>query len=56
MIVNTPIACFVSNDVQPDGATCEKINIGTNAFTDLAAGLTLPVSPSWTAITATEFK
>jgi ribose transport system substrate-binding protein len=56
MTINTPIACFVSNNVQPDGATCATIATGVNTFSDLAPGLTLPVSPDWTAITAQEFK
>jgi len=43
--------CFVSNHVQPAGATCEKIVLGKNAYTDRSPGLSLPVSPPWTEIT-----
>lgn len=42
--------CFVTNDVQPEGATCEKIELGKNAYPDRSPGLSLPVSPPWATI------
>jgi len=35
-------------------ATMDKIEIGKNAFPDLAPGLTLPITPTWVDITAQE--
>jgi len=46
--------CFITNDVQPDGATCDKIELGKNAYPDLSPGLSLPVSPPWTEIRPAE--
>lgn len=43
--------CFVTNDVQPEGATCDKVELGKNAYPDRSPGLSVPVSPPWTQIT-----
>ena len=32
----------------------QKIEVGKNAFPDLAPGLTLPITPDWVEITAEE--
>ncbi len=42
--------CFITNDVQPQGKTCEKIMLGKNAYPNLPPGTVLPVSPPWTTI------
>jgi ribose transport system substrate-binding protein len=41
------------SELYPD-AVVQKIEIGKNAFPDLAPGLTLPISPDWVDITAKE--
>jgi len=42
--------CFIDNGIQPAGATCHTMKLGTNTFSNIAPGLTLPVSPPWTNI------
>jgi ribose transport system substrate-binding protein len=49
---------FLSTDPQPSklfpNVTMQKIEIGKNAFPDLAPGLSLPITPDWVEITAKE--
>lgn len=52
IVVESP--CFTTNEVTPKGLECDKVKVGTNAFPDLAPGLTLPVSPKWTKIQPSE--
>ena len=43
----------VPSELYPD-ATMQKIEVGKNAFPDMAPGLFLPVSPDWVEITPAE--
>ncbi len=43
----------VPSELYPD-AKMQKIEVGKNAFPDMAPGLFLPVSPDWVEITPTE--
>jgi ribose transport system substrate-binding protein len=43
-----PSACFITNDVSPDGESCEAIKVGTNTFPKLSPDIVFPVSPPWT--------
>jgi ribose transport system substrate-binding protein len=43
----------IKSELYPN-AVFQKIEIGKNAFPDLAPGLTLPISPDWVDITAKE--
>jgi ribose transport system substrate-binding protein len=49
---------FLSTDPQPSKlypkVTMQKVEIGKNAFPDLAPGLSLPITPDWVDITAKE--
>jgi ribose transport system substrate-binding protein len=49
-----PSPCFVTNNVQPNGASCEQVQLGKNAYPNLPPGMTLPVSPPWTNIQPSE--
>jgi ribose transport system substrate-binding protein len=42
--------CFVTNSVQPDGASCQKVVLGQNAYPSLSPGAALPISPPWADI------
>ncbi|TJX24717.1 MAG: sugar ABC transporter substrate-binding protein, partial [Mesorhizobium sp.] len=43
----------VASELYPDAAM-QKIEVGKNAFPDMAPGLFLPVSPDWVEITPAE--
>jgi ribose transport system substrate-binding protein len=50
-----PLQCFYTEGPLPKlppGGTCQKIQIGVNAFPKANPGLSLPVSPPWTNISA----
>jgi ribose transport system substrate-binding protein len=49
-----PSECFTTNGISPEGQTCEKIEVGKNAFPDMSPDLVFPVSPPWTDITVEE--
>jgi ribose transport system substrate-binding protein len=52
ILLNTPL--FATNDVMVPGATITPVKIGVNAFPKLSAGLTIPFSPPWAAVTPAE--
>jgi ribose transport system substrate-binding protein len=49
-----PSECFVTNGISPKGQTCERIQVGKNAFPKLSPDLVFPVSPPWTDISVQE--
>jgi ribose transport system substrate-binding protein len=40
-------SCFQNNGISPLSLTCDKIELGKNAFADQPFDLTLPISPPW---------
>ena len=55
ILINAPFMTTdpVTSDLYPD-ATMVKIELGKNAFTEIAPGVTLPLSPDWVEITPKE--
>ena len=55
ILINAPFMTTdpAKSDLYPDAAMV-KIELGKNAFTEIAPGVTLPLSPDWVEITPKE--